>query len=173
MVCHSKRQVVLPCERSFASNYIFCICIHCKNKFVTWAVMFYDFCSRVSFSVIKSFFKSFLPPWSTLMSITHFAKGMLDTLSTFIYPQVLDRPFILILACTSLFLLWWFLLPFCHDQLLLLLFYPDLLLALRTSKWRRSRFTLRSTRIDIGQIARCVDTQRAQGQRNSTIYRPE
>ena len=89
---------------------------------------------------------------------THFAKGMLDTLSTFTYPRVLDRPFILILACMSLFLLWWFLLPFCYDQLLLLLFYRDLLLALRTSKWRRSSFTLRSTRIDIGQIARCVVT---------------
>ena len=61
----------------------------------------------------------------------HFAKGMLDTLSTFTYPRVLDR-------------------------LLLLLFYRDLLLALRTSKWRMSRFTLRSTRIDIGQIARRV-----------------
>ena len=107
------------------------------------------------------------------MSITHFAKGMLDTLTTFTYLRVLDRPFILILACISLFLLWWFLLPFCHDQLLLLLFYRDLLLGLRASKWRRSRFTLRSTRIDIGQIARCVDAQRAQDLCNSTIYRQE
>ena len=69
MVCHSKRQVVLRnkiCDQSFASNYIFCICIHCKEKFltsVTWAV--------VCFSVIECFFKSFLPPWSTLVSITH------------------------------------------------------------------------------------------------------
>ena len=37
---------------------------------------------------------------------THIAKGMPNTLSTFTYPRVLDRPFILILACISLFLLW-------------------------------------------------------------------
>ena len=102
---------------------------------------------------------------------THFAKCIFDTLSTFSYPRVFERPFILILACISLFLLWWFILPFCHDQVLLVLFYRDLLLALRTSKWRRSRFTLRNTQIDIGQIARCVDTQRAQSLRNSTNYR--
>ena len=136
--------------------------------------MFCEFCSRVYFSVIECFFKSFLLPRSTLISITHtLQKACSIPCRLLTYPRVLVRPFILTLACISLFLLWWFLLPFCHDQLLLLLFYRELVLALRTSKWRRSRFTLRSTRIDMGQIARCVDTQRVQGLRNSTIYRQE
>ena len=55
MVCHSKRQVVLRneiCEQSFASNFMRSAFTVTK-KFITGAVVFCDFCSRVCFSVTE------------------------------------------------------------------------------------------------------------------------
>ena len=82
---------------------IFCICIHCKKvRHTSCGVLRFlqpgiFLCDRMLLQIMLASVIHFD------VYHTHFAKGMFDTLSTFTYPQVLDRPFILKLACISFF----------------------------------------------------------------------